>query len=79
MINMTKLELELITDPDMYTFFEKGMTGRFSYISNKHNKANNMCLKSYDQKKVSKHIIFLDSNNVYGYATSKFLPTSGLK
>ena len=76
---MTESEIELITDPDMYIFFEKDMTGRFSYISNKYNKAKNMCLKSYDPKQVSKHIIYLDSNNVYDYAMSKFLPTSSLK
>ena len=25
------------------------------------------------------HIIYLDANNLYGYAMSKFLPTSGFK
>ena len=32
MLNMTKVKLELIPDPDMYIFF--GMTGRVSYITN---------------------------------------------
>ena len=36
-------------------------------------------MKSYDPKKESKHIIYLDENNLYGYAMSKFLPTSGFK
>ena len=27
MLNMTKMELELISDPDMYILFEKGMRG----------------------------------------------------
>ena len=31
------------------------------------------------QNKESKYIIYLDANNVYGYAMSKFLPTSGFK
>ena len=79
MINMTKVELELITDPDMYVFFEKGMEGGVSYISNRYNKANNKYLKSYDPKQESKHITYLDANNLYGYAMSKFLPTSGFK
>ena len=30
-------------------------------------------------KKKSKHIIYLDANNLYGYAMSKFLPASGFK
>ena len=49
-LNMTKVELELITDPDMYVFFEKGMKGGVSYISNIYSKANDKYLKSYDQK-----------------------------
>ena len=79
MLNMTKVELELIPDPDMYIFFEKGTRGGVSYISNRYSKANNKYLKSYDPKQESKHIIYLDVNNLYGYAMSKFLPTSGFK
>ena len=36
MVNMAKVELELITDPVMYIFFEKGMRGGISYISNRY-------------------------------------------
>ena len=36
-------------------------------------------MKSYDLKQESKHIIYLDANNLYGYAMSKFFPTSDLK
>ena len=38
---MTKIELELIPDPDMYIFFEKGTLGGISHISNRYSKANN--------------------------------------
>ena len=79
MLNMTKVELELIPDPDMYIFFEKGTRGGVSYISNRYSKANNKYLKSYDPKQESKHIIYLDANNLYGYAMSKFPSTSGFK
>ena len=37
---MTKVELELISDADMYLFFEKGMRGGVSYISERYSKAN---------------------------------------
>ena len=32
-LNMTKVDLEFISDTDMYLFFEKGMRGGVSYIS----------------------------------------------
>ena len=57
MLNMTEVELELIPHPDIYTFFEKGMRGGVSYISNRYSKANNNLLKSYDPKQESKHIL----------------------
>ena len=44
MLNMTKLKLELISNSDMYIFFEKGMRGGVSYISNRYSKANNYIL-----------------------------------
>ena len=48
-------------------------------ISNRYRKANNKYLKSYEPKQESKHIMYLYANNFYGYAMSKFLPTSGSK
>ena len=79
MFIMTKVELELIPDLDMYIFFEKGARGRVSDISNRCGTANNKYLKSYNPKQESKNVIYLDANNLYGYAMSKFLPTSGFK
>ena len=54
MLNITKVELELIPDPDM--------TGGVSYISKRYSKANNKYLKSYDPKQESKHITYLNAN-----------------
>ena len=79
MLELTKTEVELIPDLDMYKFFEKGTRGRISYISNRYSKANNKYLKSYDPKQQSKHIIYLGANNLYAYALSKFSPISGFK
>ena len=77
MFNMTKVKLELITDPDMYIFFKKGMRGGVSYISNDIVKPATSIWKSCDSKQNSKHIIYLDTHNLCGY--TKFLPTSGFK
>ena len=71
MLKIIKIELELIKDPDMYIFFTKGTRGGTSYISNGNSKANNKCLKCYDPKEESKHIIHLDTNKLYGYVMFK--------
>ena len=50
-LNMAKVNLKPILDPDMYIFFEKRLERReVSYISNRYSKANNKYLKSYDPK-----------------------------
>ena len=76
---MIVVELELIPDPDIYIFYEKVTRGRISCIYNRYNKAKNKHLKRYNSKQEWKHIIYLDANNLYSYAMSKFLPTGGFK
>ena len=55
------------------------MTGRAYYSSKRISKANNNCLKSYDSKQQSENIMYLDANNLYGYAMSKLLSTCRFK
>ena len=76
---MTKIELEPVADPGMHIFFEKSTRGGISFISNRYSKVSNKYLKSYNPKGESKHIMYLDTNNLYGYAISKFVPTSEFK
>ena len=78
-LKMTKIELEFIPDPDVYIFIKKCTRGGVSYISNRYSKANNKYLKFYDPKQESKHIIYLDANNLYGNAMFKYLLGSGFK
>ena len=79
MLKMTDIKLELMTDIDMFQFIEKGMRGGISYIANLYGKANNKYMKSYDEKAPSKYIMYLDANNLYGWAMSQYLPTGGFK
>ena len=51
MVKMTKIELELIPDLNMYLFFEKGTRSGISYISNRYRQVNNKYLKFYEQNK----------------------------
>ena len=79
MLKMTDIKLELMTDIDMYQFIEKGMRGGVSYIVNRYGKANNKYMKEYNEKTFSKYIMYLDANNLYGWAMSQHLPTDNFK
>ena len=79
MLKMTNIKLELMTDIDMFQFIEKGMRGGVSYIANQYRNANNKYMKEYDEKAPSKYIMYLDPNNLYGWATSQYLPTGNFK
>ena len=63
-LNMTKAKLELISNPDMYIFFEKSMRRGVSYISNRYSKANNKYVKFYDPKQEWKHNIYSGGKNL---------------
>ena len=79
MLKMTDIQLELMTDIDMFQFIEKGMRGGISYIANRYGKANNKYMKTYDEKAPSKYIMYLDCNNLYGSSMSQYLPTGSFR
>jgi hypothetical protein len=73
-LKLTKVELELISDPDMYLLIERGIRGGISTITKRHAIANNKYMANYDPKKESKYLPYLDANNLYGWAMSQPLP-----
>ncbi len=79
MLKFTGIELDLISDQDMYLMIEKGIRGGVSSIMKRYSKANHKYLDDYDPKKPSQHILYLDANNLYGWAMSKPQPYKNFK
>ena len=79
MLKMTNIKLELTTNVDMFQFIEKGMGGGVSYIANRYGKANNKYMKEYDEESPSKYVMYLDTNNLYGWAMSQYVPTGNFR
>ena len=79
-LKMTNINLELLSDPNMLLMFEKGIRGGISIISNRYGEANNKYMgKSFNKNKLSKYLMYLDANNLYGSAMSEKLPIHSFK
>ena len=74
-LKFTNVKLEIPVDPDMHMFFDKGLTGGISIVSNHYAKANNPEVERYDPGKSKSYIRFFDCNNHYGDAMRQYLPT----
>jgi len=79
LLKKTGVELELLTDLEKHLFVERGMRGGISMVSKRFAKANNPLVPDYDPNKPNKYIVYLDANNLYGWAMSKPLPKRGFK
>ena len=79
MLKFTNIELELLTDLEMFEFVEKGIRGGISQISHRHAIANNKYMAKYDKSKEDSYIVYLDANNLYGGAMCEYLPYKNFK
>ncbi|CAB4437493.1 unnamed protein product [Rhizophagus irregularis] len=75
---MTGQRLDLITDQDMYMMVEQGLRGGISMVSKRYARANNpdMGEGKWTAEKPKSSILYLDANNLYGWAMLQYLPTA---
>ena len=78
-LKMAKVELELLTDIDMLLIIEKGSRGGIGQSIHRYSNANNKYMKNYDKDIISSYLMYLDANNLYGWAMSQKLPVNGFK
>ncbi|XP_072400684.1 uncharacterized protein [Diabrotica undecimpunctata] len=80
MLKYTGQELELLTDPDMHLFVERGIRGGLSQVcSKRRSRANNPYINNCDPSKPKTFLMYFDVNNQYGWAMSQYLPYGGFE
>ena len=79
LLKCTKIRLEQITEANMYLFIEKGLRGVISMVSHRHVIANNRYMQDYNPEQPTSYLMYLDSNNLYGWAMSQPMPTGGFQ
>ena len=78
-LKKTEVELEILTDYDMFLVVENGIRGGICQATHIYTKANNKYMKNYDKSIESSYIAFLDAKNLYGWAISQKLSVNGFK
>ena len=77
-LKISNIKLELLTDPNMYLMVEAGIRGGISTITKRYAKVNNPYM-DYNSGEKMNYIMYLDANNLYGWAMSEPLPVDGFK
>ena len=66
--------VKLLTDKDMHLMFEKGIRGGVSQVIHRYTTANNRYMINHDTNAPSNYSMYVDANNLYGWAMCKKLP-----
>ena len=78
-LKKTDVKLELLTDYQMLLMIEEGIRGGMCQSTHRYAKANNKYMKNYGKSIESSYLMYLDANNLYGWAMSKKLPVNGFR
>jgi hypothetical protein len=82
MLRFTRVELELLSDSDMYMFFERGIRGGLAVVATRHAVASNHYVgaPAEGEPLQQQHTLFyFDCNGLYGHAMSGSLPIRGFR
>ena len=78
-LKITGVELELISDLNIYVMLEAGIRGGLSYVAQRHAKANFPEMPDYRPDLPTSHVLYLDCNSLYTTCQSYPLPVGGFR
>ena len=61
---MSEQKIELISDPDLYLFWESMLRGGVTFVGERYARANHLDIEDFDQQKPGCHIMDVDANNL---------------
>ena len=79
LLKKTEVKLEFLTDIDMLLMIEEGIRGGICHVVQRYAKANNKYMNNYNKSIISSFLMYLDANNLYGWAMSQKLPVNSFK
>ena len=75
-LRKTRVELDLLDDPEKFLMIENNIRGGLSGVSHRHARANNPYTEHpYNSSLPNSYITYVDANNLYGHAMRQPLPT----
>ena len=78
-LKFTGIQIEILTDIDMHLMNEEGIGGGITQAIKKYASANNKYMKNYNPNQLSSFLMYLDANNLYGWAMCRKLPLNKFK
>ena len=78
-LRSTGVEIDLLSDLPTIQMIEDGLRGGISMASHGYCKANNKYLEDFDPNQKSNYLMYLDANNLYGWAMCQTLPLHQFK
>lgn len=78
-LSMKNTDVDLLTQEEMYEFFEAGVRGGNATAFCRYAAANNKLMKNYNPNEPTNYIIYFDANNLYGWAMRQPLPSCNFR
>ena len=78
-LKKTGIVLELLTDVNMLLMVEKGIRGGIRHAIHRYAEPNNRYMENHNKNNESSYLMYLDANNLYGWAMSQKLPVNSFK